>query len=93
MEKVTITKEGEPYNQPGFDLPLSFKEFVPDYGASRVRLAGRDVQQLTRSLAGFRDKDFDMRWDEQVFRCCRVVEEQATSAVVEYASTEELAEG
>jgi hypothetical protein len=30
-----------------------------------------------------------MRWGEHVFRGCRVVEEQAASAVVEYASTEE----
>jgi hypothetical protein len=41
MEKVNVTKEGEPYVQQGFDLPLAFKEFVPAYGDSRVRLGGR----------------------------------------------------
>jgi hypothetical protein len=92
MEKVTVTKQGEPYNQPGFDLPLAFKKFEPDFEGSRVRLGGRDVQQLAMSLHGFRDKRFDMRWGERVFLGCRVVEEQVTSAVVEYASTDEALE-
>ncbi len=92
MEKVMVTKESEPYVQRGFDLPLAFKEFVPDYGASRVRLGGKAVQELTMSLRDFRDRRFNMRWGEQLFRECRVVEEQVTSAVVEYESNEEVGE-
>jgi hypothetical protein len=93
METVTVTKEGEPYNRMGFiDLPLSFKRFEPDYGGKRVRLGGKAVHELASALAGFRDKQFDLKWEEQVFRGCRVVEEQADSAVIEYVSDEEVGE-
>ncbi len=93
METVTFAKEGEPYNKPGFnDLSLSFKKFEPDYESTRVRLVGKGLQQLTSALTGYSGKQFDMRWEEQVFRGCQIVEEYTDSAVIEYVSVEEVDE-
>lgn len=93
METVTITKRSEQYIRRGFDdLRFDFKSVDLAHAPGRVRLAGKAVLGLADALAGFQRPEFVMKWREQAFLGCRVVERDDRSAVVEFTSTEEIEE-